>query len=189
MEQTLARSRFDWVARFVLGIALMCGAAATAWGVQHFDSVYTDLDRDCRRLSAALDQSTGSDAPETCKPVAGYRVVKRYSAAATHLYADTVDGGFSVPLTANHPCFPEFGPRVEWRRINGRPFAAIARILCFRVDPAASGFSHLREKLAEYLIVRGLQGHEHITADIDVSQDRRANASARASANTSYRGR
>lgn len=104
--------------------AFLCGLAALAPAPaagQAFSSVYTALDLDrCRTLEVVAE---GESVRRRCPGL-----------GAIPLFVNAGDGRFDVDAGVDNDRweslggFNEIGPRIEWRRRNGRAFAIIYRL-------------------------------------------------------------
>lgn len=154
------------------------------YGGTRYSSSYTDL-TSCEPLSAVAtardDAGRGADEPRRCQGADGYEIVENYAAAGTYRQVVLAAQNFMidlVPLAAECP-FAFFADKVEWRLAEGVPFAVITRVHCYGAEPDAQGnYDTPRNRLGEYLMVRGLLG-QSIQADIDVAKTAHANQHAR----------
>ena len=176
-------ANLGWLLYGFMALALPMTSETCVARSQKFDSRYTDLDKDCRQVIKpvieAEEEETGEDMPRICRGFGGYHVRIGYSAMATHVGIESDDGSFSLPLQAKTPCFQHHSRKIEWREVNGQTFAVIARIICYRMDTLSPEVSRNRTRIGEYLLVRGLKGHENFSQDIDVDKSPYANALAR----------
>ena len=134
-----------------------------------FSSRYTSLTgRGCGSgLTKAQEREAeehGSDLPLRCKGPGGYEIVVGYSACAAQISADK--GSEAIQLVMQAGDFKQ--KAVEWRIAHhlGKtiPFAVIMR----KYDYAGDDLCATGGKItAEFLIVKGLKGFEHIDEKID----------------------
>jgi hypothetical protein len=149
-------------AGLLLALAALAPAPAAA---QTFSSVYTALDLDrCRTLEVIPE---GESVRRRCPGL-----------GAIPLFVNAGDGRFDVDAGADNGLwesrggFNEIGPRIEWRRRNGRPFAIIYRLrLTSPEQPPGSSL------IVETIGRRGAPGCQVATVDGSLAD---ANARARA---------
>lgn len=145
-----------------------------------FSSAYTNLDKDCKTIKG----SGGTDDASDCRGVGGYRIYISAAAAALFIAAETPDKKDSIPLASQNFDFDQRKTTVEWRTINGKPFAVIMRVANYAetTDPDA----YFGKKTGEKLIVRGLKGFENIDFEVD-ARAANANVKARELADNGYK--
>jgi hypothetical protein len=153
----------------MLGRAMiLCGLAALApapAAAQAFSSVYTALDLDrCRTIEVVPE---GESVRRRCPGL-----------GAIPLFVNAGDGRFDVDAGVDngqwesHGGFNEIGPRIEWRRRNGRAFAIIYRLRLTGADqPPGSSL------IVETIGRRGAPGCQIAVVDGSLPD---ANARARA---------
>lgn len=56
--------------------------------------------------------------------------------------------------------------KIEWRLANGKPYAVIVRAMFYKNTGSAKTFLNPKNKVAEFVFVRGLQGFEDLKADL-----------------------
>ncbi|MCP3141865.1 hypothetical protein [Pyxidicoccus xibeiensis] len=165
--------------RFVLpALCLAFASPARAQGITH---EYTELSTCTRPPSEDADEAPeGSDAPIYCLGPGGtYTLSESYSAYDIQRDVSLTDDAarFSVDLRPKAECpVARYGPKLEWRLKDGKPFAVIQRVTCYALDEAlyAPG-----KRLGEYLVVKGLKGYESIDGEVPV-KTKGANDKARA---------
>ncbi|MCS7081035.1 MAG: hypothetical protein NZ585_13420 [Chloracidobacterium sp.] len=160
-----------WLVLLILPVVTLPGHSAAQAG---FTSAYTDLNTQCRYGRAAAE---GSDAPLYCAGYGDYRLLVSFSALAADVFVESRDRRFSrLVVSGQAPNYAEQkGRRVEWRLAGGEPFAVIAR--AFEYAEGADGAPDFSWKTGEKLIVKGLEGYDHIDFTLDA---RTPNANARA---------
>jgi len=152
-----------------------------------FSSRYTPLTgRGCgsgmTRKEEREAEKHGSDIPTRCKGVGGYDIDISYSACTSEIQAEK--GTERVQLASQAVFWKQ--KTVEWRmaQSDGKtvPFAVIMRIYKHAGDDycATNG-----KVTAQFLVVKGLKGFEHIDEKIDVKTPN-ANLKARQIADEKY---
>jgi len=108
----------------MIGRVTLLAAAALAWSpaaAQPASSVYTELDLDRCRILEVIPE--GESVRRRCPGL-----------GAIPLFVNAGDGRFDVDAGVDNGewesigGFNEIGPRIEWRRAGGRPFAIIYRL-------------------------------------------------------------
>jgi hypothetical protein len=64
----------------------------------------------------------------------------------------------------------KFANQIEWRLADGIPFAAIARVEFYKNMGGARTFKNPKNKVGEFVFVRGLKGFENLREDLDALQ-------------------
>lgn len=128
-------------------------------------------------------EKQGSDLPLRCKGPGGYEISVGYSACSAQISADK--GSVSIQLLMQAGDFKQ--NVVEWRMVQAHgkiiPFAAIMR----DYEYAGDDFCATGGKVtAEFLVVKGLEGFEHIDERIDVRKTLNPNLKARQLADQKY---
>ena len=128
-------------------------------------------------------EETGTDLPTRCKGPGGYEISVGYSACSAQISIEK--GTESTPLIMQSGDFKQ--NTVEWRLVQAYgktvPFAVILREYEYAGDDhCATG----GKVTAEFLIVKGLDGFEHIDEKIDVRKTRNPNLKARQIADKKY---
>jgi hypothetical protein len=173
-----------------LMMTLLCGAAlvsrpaSSRGSASDFSSVYTDLSKDCK--AALKHVGEGQDMPLRCKGYGGYEVFIDYSAMSAHLRIQSA-GGEEVVSLPPQPLDYYSKRKLEWRLVQGKPFAVIIRVDRYRDEGGSIdvGYYDRQNKMGEYLRVAGLKGSEFINDTIDAGTPN-ANAEARALADRRY---
>ena len=156
-----------------------------------FTSEYTFMDKaDCRSLDEEYPEG---DVPERCEGKGGYYIYTYYNLYGHGIRSIDLDGEieFSASLTTDG-CqdSQDYGNAIEWRMADGMPFAVIQRFKCLEMreqtDEETGIIFEIFEVHAEYLLVIGLKGFEHIDHAIDVSAIKNANLKARSLADEGY---
>lgn len=167
----------------LLMIAVLCGAvlfskpSLSHGRASDFSSVYTDFSKDCK--AALKNVGEGQDMPLKCKGYGGYEVFIDYSAMSAHLRIQSASGETVVSLPAQ-PLDYYSKRKLEWRLVQGKPFAVIIRVDRYKDEGGSIdvGYYDKQNKTGEYLRVVGLKGSEHIDDSID-ARNPNANAEAR----------
>lgn len=152
-----------------------------------FSSRYTSLTgRGCgsgmTKKQEREAEKHGSDIPTLCKGLGGYDIDITYSACTSEIQAEK--GGERFQLARQAVDWKQ--KTVEWRmaQSSGKtaPFAVIMRVYEYAGDEhcATNG-----KATAEFLVVKGLKGFEHIDEKIDVKTPN-ANLRARQIADKKY---
>ncbi len=173
----------------VCALALSCGAllsqaARVGARAPKFASAYTDLKTQCKPLGEPSDR--GDDTPLRCKGYGGYHVQIDFSAASSHLIVMPAGGDTEAHISlAEQPLGYDSKRKIEWRLADGKPFAVI-----LRVDKAREGLDPAEmwrpeNKAGEFLLVKGLKGHERIDYQVD-AKTTDANKEARRMADRAY---
>ena len=64
----------------------------------------------------------------------------------------------------------KLGDKIEWRLDeDGKPYAAIVRVMFYKNTGSAKTFSNPKNKVAEFLFVRGLKGYEDLKEDLQTT--------------------
>lgn len=152
-----------------------------------FSSLYTDLNRDCRNALKSVGE--GQDMPLRCKGYGGYKISIGFSAMASHLSVDSLNDEYTNSLAMQKIDYDqEKGRKIEWRLADGKPFAVIMRISKYKDENAGTlEYFSERNKAGEFLIVKGLKGHEKIDFEVDVKSGGNPNEKARQLADSNYR--
>lgn len=162
--------------------------SAPASAAPRFSSRYTSLTSP--RCGSGLTKKEereaeehGTDLPTRCKGFGGYDVLIGYSACAAQISIEK--GSDSYPLGMQAGNFKQ--NTVEWRMAQdyGKtvPFAVIMRFYEYAGDEQCATGGKVT---AEYLIVKGLDGFEHIDEKIDVKTTPNPNLKARQIADKKY---
>lgn len=164
----------------------MAASSANSTRAVSFSSVYTDLNKDCRNALKSVGE--GQDMPLRCKGYGGYKISIGFSAMASHLSVDSLDDKYSNVLATQPISYDqEKGRKIEWRLADGKPFAVILRIFKYK-DENAGTLEYFSEqnRTGEFLLVKGLKGHEKIDFEVDVKGGGNANEKARQLADSNY---
>jgi hypothetical protein len=155
-----------------------------------FSSRYTSLTgRGCgsgmTKAEEREAEERGTDLPTRCKGPGGYSILVGYSACSAQISAEK--GSDSYPLIMQSGDFKQ--NIVEWRMAQAStnakpvPFAVIMR----KYEYAGNDLCATGGKVtAEFLIVKGLEGFEHIDEKIDVKTTPNPNLKARQLADQKY---
>lgn len=143
-----------------------------------FSSKYTNLDKDCKTNKGGDGQDDASD----CKGVGGYRIRVSPTAASLFVLAETPDKKDSIQLAAQDFDFDRKKNTIEWRLVDGKPFAVIMRVNIYEQPPEGLYYG---KKTGEKLVVKGLQGFDYIDFEVD-AKTADANVKARQMAETAY---
>ncbi|MBC8031855.1 MAG: hypothetical protein H7Z16_17360 [Pyrinomonadaceae bacterium] len=161
---------------------------ATVQSTSRFSSRYISLTgRGCgsgmTRREERETEERGTDLPTRCKGFGGYDILVGYSACSAHISAEK--GADSYPLVTQAGNFKQ--NTVEWRmaQANGKtvPFAVIMRVYEYAGDDLCATGGKVT---AEFLVVKGLDGFEHIDEKIDVKTTPNPNLKARQLADKKY---
>lgn len=144
-----------------------------------FSSEYTNLGKDCKTLKGGDGQDDASD----CKGVGGYRISVSPTAASIFIIAETPDKKDSIQIAAQDFDFDQSKSAIEWRMVDGKPFAVIMRVSDYAGEVAEG--MYYGEKTGEKLVVKGLKGFEYINFEVD-AKTANANAKAREMADAAY---
>lgn len=180
-----------------IALAFCCVAPTHAQGAsnkstaQRFTSLYTDLNKDCRDALKSVGE--GQDMPLRCKGYGGYSIYIYYSAWAAHVAAEfgsgrSKDSDSSIYLTTQQLGYSdEKGRKIEWRMMNGKPFAVILRVSKYSADAGANGDNPFdpKYKTGEALLVKGLKGH-NIDFEVDIKATPNPNEKAQQLADENY---
>ncbi|MBC8136681.1 MAG: hypothetical protein H8F28_12400 [Fibrella sp.] len=160
-----------------------------------FGSTYTNLSKGWKTdprfaATAKEDEKYGRDTPQVHTGIRGYSFTEGYSAMVSHRAIVSAGApGYSLDLATIKENLQVCRDTVEWRTVNGSPFAVIARVETYGETAALSGQLTPANRTGVYLIVRGLRGYEHIRADINVATASNPNVRARAIADAGYKKR
>jgi hypothetical protein len=162
-------------------LSCLCLASGSPARAQDITFAFTDLTsctREVPRDPAA--EESGQDEVIVCAgPGGAYTVTEFYSAFDAHRSVSSKEHpDFELRLTPTQvKCpFTSYGKNLEWRLKDGKPFAVIQRVTCLGFNETETGPG---KKLAEYLLVRGLKGHEAINGLVN-TKTKGANEKARA---------
>lgn len=163
-------------------------AYAPADAAPRFSSRYTSLNSPkcgsgMTKKEEREAEEHGSDLPTRCKGYGGYDILIGYSACSAQISVEK--GSDSYPLAMQSGNFKQ--NTVEWRMAQdyGKtvPFAVIMRVYEYSGGELCATDGKVT---AEYLIVKGLDGFEHIDEKIDVRKTRNPNLKARQLADNKY---
>lgn len=149
-----------------------------------FTSAYTDLNTQCK----GDPKVTEGDIPQQCKGYGGYRIAISYSATASMISVESLDGKETKYLATQAFAYDgQKGRKVEWRMADGKPFAVIMRITKYREDSNFDNPYDVRLKSGEALLIKGLPGYDQIDAEVDAKTPN-ANVEARKLADAGFGG-
>lgn len=160
-----------------------------------FGSTYTDLGKGWKTdprfaATAKEDEKYGRDTPQVHVGIREYSFTEGYSAMVSHRAIVSVAApGYSLNLATGKGNLEVCRDTVEWRTVDGFPFAVIFRVDTYGEAATLTGQFTPANRTATYLIVRGLRGHERIKADINVAMAPNPNVQARAVADAGYKKR
>jgi hypothetical protein len=131
--------------------------------------------------------------PLRCKGYGGYSVYIYYSAWSAQIAVEQAKGKASesdslINLAQQSLDYSDVkGRKIEWRMMNGKPFAVILRITKYSADAGADGNSPFdpKYKTGEALLVKGLKGH-NIDFEVDAKTTPNPNEKARKLADSNY---
>lgn len=153
-----------------------------------FSSRYTSLiGRGCgsgmTKAEEREAEATGTDLPTICKGPGGYSIHVGYSACSAQISVEK--GTESTPLVMQSGNFKQNS--VEWRMAQSYgktvPFAVILREYEYAGDDLCATGGKVT---AEFLIVKGLDGFEHIDEKIDVRKTPNPKLKGRQLADSKY---
>lgn len=130
-------------------------------------------------------EERGTDLPTKCKGPGGYEIHVGYSACSAQISAEK--GSQSTPLITQSGDFKQ--NTIEWRMAQAStnaktvPFAVIMREYEYAGDDLCATGGKVT---GEFLIVKGLEGFEHIDERIDVRKTPDPNLKARQLADKKY---
>jgi len=140
--------------RSLLLAALLLGPSTFA--ADKYASTYTDMDKDCTSAEPEDDEH-GGDTPMTCKGPGGYSIVESYSAMDNFRHVERNGEVVTTNLEPEASCsHGSYGRMMEWRLRNGKPFALIYRITCFKDDIVSGTDKTPANRTGEYLVVQPL---------------------------------
>lgn len=182
---TRFRTSFAVVA-VVAQVALIAGCPASASAETKgpakgvFSSRYTELrGTGCRADGPERkkgEEGEGGDVPQVCRGFGGYVVRLNFSATETSI--EVARGkAFSRSLTKEDDGFLGHGAKMEWRLKDGMPFAVIVRRYDYDLNKEPR-HPDPRNKTGERLLIRGLQGFDKLSAEVNV-REKNANERAR----------
>ena len=153
-----------------------------------FTCAYSVINKNCERTIENGEAGGRQPASQTCDGYGDYRLRKSFGAVAAHLRIVNKDEKFTLPLAKAGDCLPAYGDKIEWRLANRKPFAVIIKVACYKNETPADGYSYYADenRKGEFLIVRGLKGHEEITYEVDAKSAANAEEEARRLADQSY---
>lgn len=166
--------------------ALAQSASSRKSDAVKFSSLYTNLNRDCRNALKSVGE--GQDMPLRCKGYGGYKISIDFSAMASQTSVDSLDGKFTNFLAMQQLNYDrEKGRKIEWRLADGKPFAVIMRISKYKNENEGTmEYFSEQNKVGEFLIVKGLKGHEKIDFEVDMKGGGNPNEKARQLADSNY---
>lgn len=139
-----------------------------------FTSVYTEWSGPgCESFDSEVE---GADGWTVCQGVGDYQLQIFYNFYGHEFISVESDRlAFSTSLTTTRCSASHYyGAKIEWRLAEGEPFACIIRVICLAENESGELITE-----GEYLIVKGLDGHEDIDFEIDVRTEPDANRKAR----------
>ena len=179
-------SRFFSVAVLSLAFGFSQSVPTPAQAAR-FSSLYTNLKTECRAAIKLKkgEAAEGQDMPLKCKGYGGYEVRIDYSAASSSLrvqpLGDKSDQSIALGM---QPLDYDQQRRIEWRLANGKPFAIIYRIVKSKSEQPEEMWRP-ENKAGEFLVVKGLKGHEQIDLELDAATPN-ANVKAREMADSAF---
>jgi len=162
-------------------IPILLATGAWAASKLQFSSRYSDLEKDCKLESTAPDPTAG-DTPLHCSDVGNYEVSIYFS--ATRECLSLIRKG--PPLDKYETVMPGICDKavrrkLEWRMVNGKPFAIIFRQRQWRTNTNGN-----EDQVGEKLLVKGLAGFQQLDEAVDTMKDPQANETARRKADDFY---
>ena len=143
-----------------------------------FTSVYTDLKTGCKTIGG----NDGGHTSTSCKGPAGYQIRYFDSATTLEFIAENKKENFEVHLATEALDYDSRNSKIEWRLADGKPFAVIMRVYEYK---QGGEFPMQGKPVGQFLIVKGLKGHQHIDGRIDARRPS-ANVDARNLADGGY---
>lgn len=172
----------------VYGASVLALYVVSKRGAPKFTSAYSVTNKNCERTIENADAGGRQPASQTCDGYGDYRLRKSFGAVSTQISVVNKDEGFTLPLDKAGECLPAYGGKMEWRLADRKPFAVIVKIVCYKNETPADGYSYYADenRRGEFLIVRGLKGHERISYEVDAKSTTDAEDEARRLADQSY---
>lgn len=157
-----------------------------------FTSKYTEYggqSNDCQWYDLGDDpEVAGTDPPFQCKGYGGYYIYTYFSAFSAHITVNHTERECNLYITEQKLDFIDKNRKIEWRFANGEPFCIIIRVKKYDDDEDKRIAQYQNGKdSGEELIVRGLQGFERISYNVDTKITKNANVKAREYADEGYR--
>jgi hypothetical protein len=152
-----------------------------------FSSIFTDLTKECRNAFKAVGE--GQDMPLKCKGYGGYYIYIFYSAFASHITINPINGNDGIELATEILSYSdEKGNTIEWRLANSEPFAVILKISKYndKVQDMGENPYNKKYKIGELLIIKGLKGYEYIDFEVNCQTTADAITQARKLADRAY---
>lgn len=141
--------------RSLLLAVLLLGPSAFA--ADTYTSVYTDMEKDCEDAFPEDEAAPGSDIPARCKGPDGFSIYESYSALDNFRHVERNGEAVTANLEPEASCsHGSYGRKMEWRLRNGKPFALIYRITCFKEDSEPGQERLPANRTGEYLVVQPL---------------------------------
>jgi hypothetical protein len=176
---------------FALLLCILSTLALTThdYGAEtRFSSNFTDLTRDCK--DAFDEVGEGQDMPLKCKGYGGYYIYIFYSAFASHIAINTINGDNRIDLASERLNYSDKKENnIEWRLADGKPFAVILKISKYNekvLDDLGENPYQKKYKTGDSLIIKGLKGYEHIDFEINFKTTTDAITKARKLADRAY---
>ncbi|MBA2341383.1 MAG: hypothetical protein H0V88_13410 [Pyrinomonadaceae bacterium] len=134
-----------------------------------FTSAYSVINKNCERTIENGEARVRQPASQTCDGYGDYRLQKSFGAVAAQISIVNKDESFTLPLEKAGDCLQAYGNKIEWRLANRKPFAVILKVACYKNETPVDGYSYYADenRKGEFVIVRGLKGHERISYEVD----------------------
>lgn len=150
---------------------------ATAKSGSVYTEVYSKYTNACKDVDTNT-VSEGEDVPQLCKGYGGYWLYRTSNVYRVSLAIQDSSRKFSVPMIAaedakakelENNCVKKFGNKIEWLIENGKPFAFIVRVSYFKGTNDEQTVFNPKNRVGEYLFVRGLKGFETLQYEVSVT--------------------
>jgi hypothetical protein len=153
----------------LLGILSTLALTVHDWAAEtRFSSDFTDLTKDCK--DAFREVGEGQDMPLKCRGYGGYYIYISYSAFASHITINPINGDDNIDLATESLNYSaKKGNIIEWRLADGKPFAVILKISKYnkKVQDLGENPYQNKYKTGDSLIIKGLNGYEHIDFEVN----------------------
>jgi hypothetical protein len=143
-------------------------------------SIYTQVYSQYTKACKDVDTNTvseGEDVPQLCKGYGGYGLYRTSAVYRVSLAIQDSSRKFTVPVVAaedekakelENTCVKKFGEKIEWLVEKGKPFAFIVRVSYFKDTNNDQTVFNAKNKVGEFLFVRGLKGFESLQHEVSV---------------------
>jgi hypothetical protein len=140
-----------------------------------YTQVYTLESKECKDQPESI--SEGEYFAKSCQGYGGYRLLLtgsdyRVNYAIEHpasrflVYFFPLETGSAQRYERADQYNSKPANTIEWLLVNGKPFAVCIHMLFYKNVGSVKTFTNVKNKVAEFIFVRGLAGYEYIQYDV-----------------------